>query len=86
MPTHRNAVPPDLLSAAEAALRNPDDETAHQAVEDRWRDVRAAKIDDEQATLDRHIDALVARAPRMTSEQSDRLRRLFAYGPPPTPG
>ena len=40
----------------------------------------------EQATLDRHIDALVARAGRMTPEQADRLRRLFQYGPPPTPG
>jgi hypothetical protein len=40
----------------------------------------------EQASTDKHIDELVARAPRMTSEQADRLRRLFVYGPPPTPG
>jgi hypothetical protein len=40
----------------------------------------------ERATLDRHIDELVARASRMTPEQADRLRRLFAYGPPPTAG
>ena len=39
----------------------------------------------EQATLDKHIDDLVARADRMTPEQADRLRRLFQYGPPPTP-
>ncbi len=35
----------------------------------------------EQAALDRHIEELVARAPRMTAEQRDRLSRLFRYGP-----
>jgi hypothetical protein len=34
----------------------------------------------EQARLDRHIDELVASAPRMTAEQRDRLSRLFRYG------
>ena len=35
----------------------------------------------ERAALDKHIDEVVARAPRMTPEQADRLRRLFRYGP-----
>ena len=35
----------------------------------------------EQAALDRHIAEVVARAPRMTPEQADRLRRLFRYSP-----
>jgi hypothetical protein len=35
----------------------------------------------ERAALDRHIDELVAKAGRMSSEQSDTLRRLFRYGP-----
>jgi len=39
----------------------------------------AAEI--EQVALDRHIDELVARAPQMTPEQRDRLRRSFRYGP-----
>jgi hypothetical protein len=35
----------------------------------------------ERAALDRHIDDLVARAPRMTPDQRDKLRRVFRYGP-----
>jgi hypothetical protein len=35
----------------------------------------------ERIALDRHIDELVAQAPRMTPEQADRLRRLFRYAP-----
>jgi hypothetical protein len=35
----------------------------------------------EAAALDKHIDELVARAPRMTEDQAARLRRLFRYGP-----
>jgi hypothetical protein len=31
----------------------------------------------EEAVLDRHIDAVVKRAPRMTPEQAAKLRRLF---------
>jgi hypothetical protein len=55
------------------------------AIERRWRgdqavlDPEAAAI--ERAALDRHIDELVAAAPKMTAEQADRLRRLFKYGP-----
>ncbi len=55
------------------------------AIERRWRgsnaklDPEAAAI--EQAALDKHIDELVAAAPRMTPEQADRLRRLFRYAP-----
>jgi hypothetical protein len=40
-------------------------------------------IDDEAGRA--AIEAIVARAPRMIPEQADKLRRLFAYGPPPTP-
>ncbi|HEX6758646.1 MAG TPA: hypothetical protein VF086_09600 [Propionibacteriaceae bacterium] len=39
----------------------------------------AAELD--RAALDKHIDEVVARAPRMTPEQADRLRRLFRYAP-----
>jgi hypothetical protein len=35
----------------------------------------------ERVALDRHIDELVAKAGRMTSEQADRVRRLFRYAP-----
>lgn len=35
----------------------------------------------EQAAIDRHIDELVAAAPKMNAEQADRLRRLFRYAP-----
>jgi hypothetical protein len=35
----------------------------------------------ERAALDRHIDDLVARAPRMTPGQRDKLARVFRYGP-----
>jgi hypothetical protein len=35
----------------------------------------------EQAALDRHIDEVVARAPKMTPDQADRIRRIFRYGP-----
>jgi hypothetical protein len=35
----------------------------------------------EQSTTDQKIDELVARAPRMTPEQVDRIRRLFKYAP-----
>jgi hypothetical protein len=35
----------------------------------------------DRAALDKHIDELVARAPKMTPEQADRVRRLFRYGP-----
>ena len=36
----------------------------------------------EEAALDRHIAEVVARAPRMTPEQADKLRRLFRYVDP----
>jgi hypothetical protein len=39
----------------------------------------AAELD--RLALDKHIDEVVARAPRMTPEQADRLRRLFRYAP-----
>lgn len=32
------------------------------------------------SALDRHIADLVARAPRMTAEQRDKIRRVFRYG------
>jgi hypothetical protein len=35
----------------------------------------------ERAALDRSIADLVAKAPRMTPEQRDRLRRAFRYAP-----
>ena len=35
----------------------------------------------EQARIDRHIDELVALAPRMTPEQAARGRQLFTYLP-----
>ena len=35
----------------------------------------------ERARIDRKIDDLVAAAPKPTSEQSARLRRLFTYAP-----
>ncbi len=48
-------------------------------------DVEAARVELqdalEQAAIDRHIDELVARWPKMTPEQADRIRRVFAYGP-----
>jgi hypothetical protein len=66
----RNAVPPDLLSAAEAALRNPDDEAAQLAVEDLWRDERAAHIED---YIKRAVDA----APPLTQSQRDRLATIL---------
>jgi hypothetical protein len=64
---------------------------AQKAARNRWHgdSPDAAEAADElerandHASIDRQIDALVARAPRMTAEQSDRIRRLFKYGPAP---
>jgi hypothetical protein len=44
-------------------------------------DLPAAAAELDRAALDKHIDEVVARAPRMTSAQADRLRRLFRYAP-----
>ena len=55
------------------------------AIERRWHgehavlDPEAAAI--ERVALDKHIAELIAGWPRMTTEQRDRLRRVFAYGP-----
>ena len=65
------------LRAAGAALarhRGPDDPERASTQE-------ALAAATAEARLDRHIDELVAAAPRMTPEQADRLRRLFTYAP-----
>jgi hypothetical protein len=58
---------------------------AQKAARERWHGADADVIEPaaelERDRIDRQIDALVARAPRMTPEQADRLRRLFKYGP-----
>jgi hypothetical protein len=64
---------------------------ARKAARNRWHGdspdavAAAAELDsaNDHAAIDRSIDALVARAPRMTPEQADRIRRLFKYGPAP---
>jgi hypothetical protein len=35
----------------------------------------------EAATLEKHISEVIARAPMLTPEQGERLRRLFPLGP-----
>jgi hypothetical protein len=72
---HHNAVPPDLSSAAEAALRNPDDETAQLAVVDRWRDVHAAKVED-------YIREAVAGWPPLTDKQKSEIATLLRSSQP----
>jgi hypothetical protein len=60
---------------------------ARIAANTRWnpgQDDLTAEDEDILGILDRHIDAIVARAPRMSPEQSAKLRRLFSQ--PATPG
>lgn len=64
---------------------------AQKAARNRWHGnsadaaVAAADLEraNDQAATDRQIDALVERAPRMTPEQAERIRRLFQYAPAP---
>jgi hypothetical protein len=59
---------------------------ARLAAHKRWHGDDADLPDEaaelERAAVDRHIDDLVARAPRMTPDQRDKLRRVFRYGTP----
>jgi hypothetical protein len=64
---------------------------AQKAARNRWHGdsagaaAAAAELEraNDHAAIDRQIDALVARAPRMTPEQAERIGRLFKYGPAP---
>ena len=60
---------------------------ARLAANTRWnpdRDDLIHEDEDALGILDRHIEAVVARAGRMSPEKSARLRRLFSQ--PATPG
>jgi hypothetical protein len=64
-------VPADLSSAAQAALKHPDDPAAQAAVTDRWSELRATTLED---YIRRAVDA----APPLTDEQRARLARLLS--------
>jgi excisionase family DNA binding protein len=83
---------PDLITVDDAAARlSLSRRTIHKLIADGT--LRSVKIggarripvdalddylaDDEQAQLDRHIDALVSSWPKATPAQLDKLRRLF---------
>jgi hypothetical protein len=44
-------------------------------------DIEQARLELDRAATDRAIDEIVARAPRMTDEQSARFRQIFRYLP-----
>jgi hypothetical protein len=40
------------------------------------------QLDDDEVALRAHIAAVTKRAPRLTVDQSDAIRRVFRYGAP----
>jgi hypothetical protein len=67
-------VPHSVPSAAERALRNPDDQQAQAAVEAAWAAHRAD-------LAERWVRHLVSTAPRLTAAQRDRIAHLLRATP-----